>query len=128
MKLLTVFAVFILLHALAWAGAHWYRSANPQQVLVVVDTSFAMKAKFPEMLQWIETFDSSSRYRSVTIGTDKAEIGKLAELKSKESIFRTVFGKLQEDNLQRYSQSQASEKYLLSDGSIQPDGWKLIKF
>lgn len=128
MKLLKVFALFFLLHALAWAGAHWYRSSNPQQVLVVVDTSFAMKSKFPQMLNWIEELEQSSRYRTIVIGTDKAEIGELSGLKSKESIFRTVFGKMEPENLQRYAQSDASKKYLLSDGTVQADGWELVKF
>jgi hypothetical protein len=127
-KLLKVFALFFVLHALVWAFAHVYRSANPEQVLVVVDTSFAMKSKFPQMLDWIEDFERSSRYRTIMVGTDKAEIGKLSTLKSKESIFRTVFGKMEPENLQRYAQSDASRKYLLSDGSVQADGWTLVRF
>lgn len=128
MKLLKVFALFVVIHALAWIGAHWYRSANPDHVLVVVDTSFAMKPKFPQILEWIDDLEQSSRYRKILIGTDKAEIGELSTLKSKESIFRTVFGKMDTESLQRYAQSEASKKYLLSDGSVQADGWTLVTF
>lgn len=128
MKLLKVFSIFVFLHVAAWVGAHVYRSANPDRVLVVADTSFAMKPKFSAMQDWIESFEASSRYQRILIGTDKAQIGELAELKSKESIFRTVFGKMSTESLQRYADLQATEKILLSDGSVRPDGWTVITF
>jgi len=128
MKLLKVFALFLILHGAAWAGAHWYLSQNKPEVLLVVDTSYSMKPKFNEMREWIESFDTGSRYKTVVVGTDKALLGQLDELKSHSVIFRTAFGRMTETNLQRYKDSQAKEKILLSDGTFKPDGWKLIEF
>lgn len=128
MKLFKVFAVFIGLHIAAWAGAHWYLSQHKSEVLLVIDTSYSMKPKFNEMREWIADFDGSSRYKTVTVGTDKALLGKLDELKSHSVIFRTAFGRMTEVNLQRYTNTKAKEKILLSDGMFNPDGWELVKF
>ena len=54
MKYLKVFSVFVLLHAIAWGGAHAYLSKNNESMLIVVDTSFSMKQKFPEIKQPIK--------------------------------------------------------------------------
>jgi hypothetical protein len=35
---------------------------------------------------------------------------------------------MSEDNLQRYAQTSAVEKILLSDGTINPPGWTVVKF
>jgi len=128
MKLIKVFALFLLLHGAAWAGAHWYLSQNKPEVLLVVDTSYSMKPKFTEMREWIENFEAGSRYKTVIVGTDKALLGKLADLKSPSVIFRTSFGRMAETSLQRYADSPAKEKILLSDGAIDPKGWKLVTF
>jgi len=128
MKLIKVFALFLLLHGAAWAGAHWYLSQNKPEVLLVVDTSYSMKPKFTEMREWIENFEAGSRYKTVIVGTDKALLGKLADLKSPSVIFRTSFGRMAETSLQRYADSPAKEKILLSDGTIDPEGWKLVTF
>ena len=128
MKLVKIFSLFLVLHIVAWSGAHWYLSQNKPEVLLVVDTSYSMKPKFSEMRDWIASFESSSRYKTVIVGTDKALLGNLAELKSHSVIFRTAFGRMTETNLQRYSSSKNKEKILLSDGSLTPDGWKLVIF
>ena len=128
MKLLKVFAVFAVLHLLGWIGAHVYQSNNPKEVLLVVDTSFSMKPHFPAMQSWIDQYETGSRYRRIVIGSDKAEFGDLTDLKSKESLFRTVFGRLTDDSLKRYEGSDAAEKILLSDGSIRPTGWDIVTF
>jgi len=128
MKLLKVFVVFLILHASAWVGTHWYLSQNKPEVLLVVDTSYSMKPKFNEMREWIESFDSRSRYKTVIVGTDKALLGQLAELKSSAVIFRTAFGRMTEANLQRYTSAKNKEKILLSDGTFKPEGWELVVF
>lgn len=128
MKLLKVFALFIVLHGASWAGAHWYLSQNKPEVLLVVDTSYSMKPKFNEMREWIERFDTSSRYKTVVVGTDKALLGRLETLKSTSTIFRTAFGRMTEANLQRYAELKNKEKILLSDGSFKPVGWTLVTF
>lgn len=128
MKFIKVFALFIMLHLAAWAGAHWYLDQHRKEVLLVVDTSYSMKPKFPDMGDWIEKFDADSRYTTVKVGTDKAPLGVLSELKSHSVIFRTAFGRMTEDSLNQYRSSSAKQKILLSDGSITPDGWKVVSF
>ena len=128
MKLVKVFALFTLLHIVGWVAAHFYRSANPDDILIVVDTSIAMKQEFPRMQQWISDYKAGGRYQSITIGTDKAEIGALESIRSKESIFRTVYGRMTADDLKRYDRSTASKRILLSDGSVRPSGWTTVEF
>ncbi len=128
MKILKVFAVFVVLHLGGWTAAHVYLSNHQEQVLVVVDTSYAMKPKFSEMEDWISAAAANARYKTIVIGTDKALLGELDSLKSNAVIFRTAFGRMTDDSLARYASSKAQEKILLSDGSIQPEGWKLVKF
>jgi len=128
LKALKIFGLFIVLHAAAWAGTHLYLQQHQPDVLVVVDTSYALKPQFPAMESWINNLQARTRYKNIIIGTDKAMLGKLDAIPTKATIFRTVFGRMSEDNLKRYEQIQASEKILLSDGSIRPSGWKVISF
>lgn len=128
MKVLKVFALFLVLHVAAWAGTHVYLSQHQPQVLVVVDTSYAMKPQFGAMEAWIDKLQASARYQHIVVGTDKAMLGDLDSIQSKANIFRTVFGRMTVENLQRYESVAASEKILLSDGSIRPAGWKVVVF
>lgn len=128
MKWLKVFALFILLHVVGWIGAHWYKSQNPQQVLVVADTSFALKSQYPDMQRWIENYASNARYRQIIIGTDKAMIGDLSDIKSIDSIFRVSFGRSNNSSLKRYDSERVDERIFLSDGEFKPSGWTIVKF
>ncbi len=127
MKYLKVLSLFIIMHVAAWGGAHTYFNSNKEKILIVVDTSYSMKQKFPEIKQWIEDYEANARYKNIMIGTDKAMLGKLSELRRKEEIFRTAFGILKEENLKRYS-NQIGRKILLSDGVISPEGWDVVDF
>lgn len=128
MKFIKVFALFILIQAVAWAGAHVYQNQHRETILIVVDTSYAMKPKFPAMQDWIDNYETKARYKNLLIGTDKAMLGDLAELKSKTVIFRTSFGSMTAESLVRYADTPATKKILLSDGKVQIAGWELIKF
>jgi len=128
MKWLKVFALFIVLHAVGWFGAHWYKSQHPQQVLVVADTSFALKSKYPDMQRWIENYASDARYRQIVIGTDKAMIGDLSEIKSIDSIFRVSFGRSDTNSLKRYDSERVDQRIFLSDGEFEAPGWTIVKF
>ena len=129
MKFLKIFGLLILFQCVIWIGSHLYFSMNKSEVLVVVDTSFSMKPNFPDVQNWIETHERQDRYKNIMIGTDKAALGALNDLSSKEVIFRTSFGKLSAENLTRlYSHVKADEKILLSDGSLSPDGWDVVSF
>jgi len=119
----------LVLHLFVWIGSHIYFANNKQEVLLVVDTSYSMKEKSARVLDWINQYEASDRYKNITIGTDKALLGDLSELSSKDVIFRTSFGKLTRDNLLRlYSNSDADVQILLSDGSLDPQGWELVTF
>jgi len=127
-KSLKIFGLFLVLHAAAWAGTHVYLSQHQPDVLIVVDTSYALKPQFAAMERWIAAREASTRYKKIVVGTDKALLGELASLKSREAIFRTAFGRMSAENLQRYAQTSAVEKILLSDGSIKPTGWTVVTF
>jgi len=129
MKYLKIFSLFAVLHVVAWGVAHLYIQNNNKPVLIVVDTSFAMKTKFPSVQQWIKDYAEQNRYKKIIVGTDKVMLGELDQLQSMNVIFRTSFGKLQQSNLSKnYSQVDASEKILLSDGVLDPSGWKTVEF
>lgn len=128
MKFVKVFALFFLMHAAAWAGAHVYQNQHRETVLVVADTSYAMKPQFPAMQDWIENYEAKARYKDILVGTDKAMLGNLSDLKSKNVIFRTSFGSMTAESLARYDTTQASRKILLSDGKVQANGWEVVKF
>lgn len=128
MKLVKVFGLFVVLHLVGWVGAHIYRTANPDTVLVVVDTSFAMKPQFVDMQRWVDDFAAGSRYQTVLVGSDKAMLGEYADLKSTETLFRTAFGRLSADQLKRYDATEARQRILLSDGSVTPSGWDIVEF
>ncbi len=128
MKAIKVFVLFALLHAVAWGAAHVYQNQHRSIILLVVDTSYAMKPKFPAMQDWITAFEGKTRYKDILIGTDKAMLGRLDELKSKQVIFRTSFGSMTADSLARYAGETAQQRILLSDGSLNPAGWDVVKF
>ncbi len=129
MKFVRIFAVFFAINLIAWVATHFYLHQNKSRVLLVVDTSYAMKENFVDVKKWIENYESQSRYKTITVGTDKAILGDLADLSSREVIFRTAFGKLQAENLVRlYSDDRSDKRILLSDGSLLPDNWDVVEF
>lgn len=129
MRWLKILAPLLALHFIVWVGSHFYFAGNKKEVLLVVDTSYSMKAKSRQVLEWIDQFEGKGRYKQITIGTDKALLGPLSDLSSKDVIFRTSFGKLTNDNLVRlYSNNTAGTRILLSDGSLHPKGWELVTF
>ncbi len=128
MKWIKVFSVFVLLHIVAWAGAHFYKSKNPTKVLLVADTSFALKPHFGDMQKWIDNYVSTSRYIDVQVGTDKTFIGPYEELKSADSLFRVSFGRSNADSLKQYASHDADERIFLSDGHFPTSGWNHVTF
>ena len=62
MKVHKVFSVFILLHVSGWAVAHVWMTNHQKEVLLVVDTSYAMKPKFTEIQQWIDEHQKLETY------------------------------------------------------------------
>lgn len=118
-----------MLHLLAWAASHFYMEQNKREVLLVVDTSYSMKAKFGQVRRWLDDFEQDARYKKIVVGTDKAFLGALADLQSREVVFRTAFGKLNADNLHNlYVDSEASHKYLLTDSAFDNADWEVVRF
>lgn len=128
MRRIAVFALFVALHAAGWIGAHFWLSSHPKTVLIVADTSFVMKPLFPAMRRWIDDYAASARYTRILVGTDKALIGPLEELRSSDAIFRTAFGKTAPDALQRYSNVDADKRIVLSDGELDAPRWQQVTF
>ena len=128
MKWFKVFSVFIVAHLTLWIGAHLYRSNSPTKVLIGVDTSFSLMSQFPAMQAWIENYEANSRYETIMIVTDKSEIGSLSSITSRQSIFRTAFGRSDAGDFQRYQSLPAQKRILLSDGSFVIQGWELMRF
>ena len=127
-KWLTVFVAFGLIHLAAWIGVDRYLTASPSRILVVVDTSYAMKPQFPAMADWIAEYGESQRYQQLLVGTDKANLGDYSKLKSTSALFRTAFGRIRQDALKKYDHLSVDQKILLSDGSVSPNGWEVVTF
>lgn len=123
------FAAFVLLQVFAWGGAHFYYSTNPKQVLLVVDTSYAMKPHFSEAQSWIDDFVGGTRYTHIEVGTDKVALGDLADLRSRDILFRTAFGRISTENVAGlYSNVDVEQKYLLTSDPIELDGWTVVSW
>lgn len=123
------FAAFILLQFGLWGGTHAFLTLNPEPVLVVVDTSYAMKPHFNDANRWIEAFESGARYKKIYVGTDKAEMGVLSDLRSKDTLFRTAFGRLSTEKLESlYVRSPAEKRYLLTSEVSSLDGWTVVNW
>lgn len=128
MKWLKIFAVFSLLHALGWLGSHLWMSANPRTVVIIADTAYAMRPEFPAMRQWIDDYASTARYTEIIVGTDRAVIGPLDELRSTEELFRTSFGRSSADALRALYKPGADEHIVLTGGSLSASGWREVRF
>lgn len=128
MKWLKIFAVFVLLHAVGWIGSHVWMSMNPRVVVIIADTAYAMRPAFPEMRQWIDDYADSARYTQVLIGTDRAMLGPLAELRSTDEVFRTSFGRSSPEALVGLRNADADEHIVLTDGSLAARGWTEVVF
>ena len=127
MAFLKSFATFVVLQIGLWGGMHFYLTANPKKALVVVDTSYAMKPHFSDATKWIDDFAGGARYTQIQVGTDKADMGNLNDLKSKDVLFRTAFGKLSTENVSnQYSNFYDTEKYLLTSEPVAIDGWNIV--
>ncbi len=128
MKWLKIFSVFVVLHAIGWVGTHVWMSLNPRVNVVIADTSFAMRPHFSAMQTWIEDYAANVRYTRVVVGTDRAIIGPLEELRSTDDIFRTSFGRSSSEALAALRDSSADEHIVLTDASLSASGWTVVRF
>ncbi len=128
MKWLKIFSVFALLHVVGWAGTHAWMSMNPRVVVVIADTAYAMRPQFPAMQEWIEDYAATARYTTVLVGTNRALLGPLDELRSSDDIFRTSFGRSSPEALAALRQADADEHIVLTDGALVAPGWREVVF
>ncbi len=129
MAWLKSFVAFVLLQAVVWGGTHFYFTTSPKQALVVVDTSYAMKAHFSDAEKWIEDYLGSTRYTNIEVGTDKVSLGNISELRSRDILFRTAFGRISKENVASlYSNNDAAHKVLLTSDPLQLEGWQVVSW
>lgn len=128
MKWLKIFSVFALLHVGAWIGGHVWMTMNPRTVVVIADTAYAMRPEFPAMRQWIEDYADQARYTRILVGTDRALIGPLEDLRSTEEIFRTSFGRSSPEALAALRQADADAHIVLTGGTLSAPGWEEVRF
>ena len=101
---------------------------NPRVVVVVADTAYAMRPAFPAMRKWIDDYAANARYTRVLVGTDRAMLGSLEELRSTEDVFRTSFGRSSSEALAPLRNAEADEHIVLTDGSLTAQGWTSVLF
>lgn len=129
MALLKSFAAFALLQVALWGGTHFYFTTNPKQVLLVVDTSYAMKPHFTDAQKWIDDYVAGTRYKSIEVGTDKVALGNINDLRSQDVLFRTAFGRISAENVAAlYANENAPTKYLLTSEPLELDGWQVVSW
>ena len=49
-------------------------------------------------------------------------------MRSSDQVFRSAFGKFDDESLQKYVNSDADKKILLSDGDVKVKGWEVVEF
>ena len=108
-------------------GAHFYFSANPRNVLIVVDTSYGLSAYQTRMAKWLADYESSQRYRDVHYATDKSYLGLGAA--NRDKLYRVSFGSMDISNLdQKYPKNKYSDRILLTFTTDALSGWDVIHF
>jgi len=123
------FIAFALLQAVFWGGTHFYFTTNPKEVLLVVDTSYAMKPHFTDAQKWIDDYVAGTRYTNIEVGTDKVALGNINDLRSRDVLFRTAFGRISAENVAGlYSNVDAERKFLLTSDPIELSGWQVVSW
>jgi|TARA_B110000503_G_C6997357_1_gene349997 hypothetical protein len=108
-------------------GAHLYYSANPRDVLIVVDTSYGMSAYQTRMAKWLEGYENSQRYRDFHYATDKSYLGPGAA--NRDKLYRVSFGSMEVNTLeQKYPENKYSDRILLTFTVDALSGWLVIHF
>ena len=108
-------------------GAHLYYSANPRNVLIVVDTSYGLSAYQTCMAKWLADYESSQRYRDVHYATDKSYLGLGAA--NRDKLYRVSFGSMNISTLnQKYPGKAYTDRFLLSFTADELSGWNVIHF
>ncbi len=125
-KLISI-SLAVVLQLGGLVGAHFYYDGNPRDAIVVVDSSYGLKAYQAQIDQWIGSFLSSKRYTEVHFATDKSYLG--VGLSNKDKLYRVSFGKMDSGALnQQYTTKKYDERILLTFTGQDIDGWKVVNF
>ena len=111
-------------------GVHYMHVTYPSTVLLIVDTSNAIKPVKDDIVQWVRQYQLSEQYKEIHIATDKAYLGKLEDIKGPETIFRVTFGRLNLEsiNAKYLSQNKYDQTLLLTNQQISDDRMETIEF
>jgi hypothetical protein len=116
----------LLIQLGGFAGAHFYYAANPQDVLLVVDSSFGLSGYQNQIDDWIDNYQASQRYKRIAYATDKTYLGRGEA--NRDRLYRVSFGKLNSDTLNsNYPARDYDERILLTFTGVKPDGWQVVE-
>ena len=73
-RFLSWLAITLVCYLGIGAGLHFYYSLNPTRILVAVDSSFGMKARWPKVRQTLSDLSENKRYVEYALVTDKARV------------------------------------------------------
>ena len=125
-KILSI-ALAVVLQVAGLAGAHFYYQQNPRDALIVVDSSYGLKAFQNQIDQWISEFAASKRYTDIHFATDKTYLGE--GVAHKDKLFRVSFGTMDVSALdQKYSAKKYDERILLTFTGQSVAGWEVVEF
>jgi hypothetical protein len=117
----------VLVQLAGLAGAHFYFSANPRDVLIVVDSSYGLSGYQTKIETWIDQYLASSRYERIVYATDKTYLG--TGDSNRDRLYRVSFGSLNTDTLnQNYSSNDYDVRLLLTFNDIDVSGWQIVHF
>lgn len=71
---LTWLALSIGIYAGVAGGLHAYFAGHPKRVLVAIDSSFGMKAKWPQVEQTLQEIATAPRYTQFALITEKNRV------------------------------------------------------
>ncbi|WP_281648795.1 hypothetical protein [Parendozoicomonas sp. Alg238-R29] len=118
-------AVFIQVSGLV--AAHFYYAGNPQQILVVVDSSYGLSGYQNKIEDWIDSFEQGERYSDLHFATDKSYLGKGSSNRGK--LYRVSFGKMNASVLnQKYPAREYDTRVLLTFTDVDATGWQVVHF
>lgn len=125
-KLLSI-GLAVILQVGGFAGAHLYYSANPSDVLIVVDSSYGLSGFQSQIEDWIDDYEQSQRYSELHFATDKTYLGKGDA--NRDRLYRVNFGTMNADALnQTFPSRQYDKRVLLTFTGADVSGWDIVDF
>ncbi len=135
--MLKIFLLWFLvagtLYAAVGGGLHLYLSSEPERILVAVDSSYAMKAKWPAVVELLERLDTKNRYTHFALITEKRSVHSWQpdlSLGNTRAYGPRRLQRLMEQDV-FFSQQTADERILITSQSpgtedLRKAGWDII--